>query len=628
MANLQRVVAFLILAVVLSLSKTALGDTYYVPDHFASIQEAIDSPGMVAGDTIIVRDGVYYENISFTEQPLTVRSENGAATTIIDGGGSDAVAYFESDAVLEGFTITNGGRGIDCYHASPTIVNCVITGNTTAGYGAGIGYYGYCYPTVINCTISANHADDGGAAIYAPCIGLITIKNSILWGNTPNEIYMGGMGNTTVSITYSDVTGGWSGTGNINADPLFVDPVAGDFHIQADSPCVDAGTNSPPELPDIDFEGDPRVFDGDGDGTSVVDMGADEFFNPSLIHANFSADPTEGIAPLTVQFSDESTGEIEGWSWSFGDVETSTEQNPLHEYAEAGDYTVTLTVTGPGGEDTDTKTDYIQLLPAPVAAFTANVTSGTAPMTVQFTDQSTGPITNWSWDFGDGGLSSFQNTSWTYYYAGDYTVSLTVTVPGGSDTETKIGYIHVAVPEPPVAAFTANVTSGTAPLTVQFTNQSTGFIYYSLWDFGDGGGQLSPHTYTSAGDFTVSLTVTGPGGSDTEIKTNYIHVTEPSGAPIIDKIGGTKEPGKKIRIIGSYFGHTQGDSVVHLGSRTYDSSKLRIKLWSDTMIKIKLPNYACSWFKRDVRRLKVWVTVGGVDSNVKNIRVQKPATCP
>jgi uncharacterized delta-60 repeat protein len=98
--------------------------------------------------------------------------------------------------------------------------------------------------------------------------------------------------------------------------------------------------------------------------------------------------------------------------------------------------------------------------------------------------------------------------------------------------------------------------------------------------------------------------------------------------PVISKIRGTKEPRKKIRIVGSGFGDTQGDSVVHLGNRTYDSSKRRIKLWSDTMIKIKLPNYACTWFEGDVRRLKVWVTVGGVHSNVKNIRVYKPDICP
>jgi parallel beta-helix repeat protein len=210
--------------------------------------------------------------------------------------------------------------------------------------------------------------------------------------------------------------------------------------------------------------------------------------------------------------------------------------------------------------------------------------------------------------------------------------SVTPSSAGVSGQNTYAQILDTCIP--PDAAFTANVTSGGAPLAVQFTDQTTGAVTSWSWDFNDDGiedaaGENSLFAFAEAGDYTVSLTVTGPGGQDTEVKEDYIHVTEPAGAPIIDKIGGTKEPGKKIRIIGSGFGDPQGDSVVHLGNRTYDSSKLRIKLWSNTMIKIKLPNYGCTWFKgKDVRRVKVWVTVGGVDSNVKSIRVQKPDTCP
>ena len=56
------------------------------------------------------------------------------------------------------------------------------------------------------------------------------------------------------------------GTGNINADPLFVDPGNGDYHLGPDSPCIDVGNNDAPDLPDYDFEGDVRILDGDGDG--------------------------------------------------------------------------------------------------------------------------------------------------------------------------------------------------------------------------------------------------------------------------------------------------------------------------------------------------------------------------
>jgi PKD repeat protein len=73
----------------------------------------------------------------------------------------------------------------------------------------------------------------------------------------------------------------------------------------------------------------------------------------------FRAAPTRGKAPLKVQFSDQSTGDITSWSWNFGDGSTSTEQNPSHTYANIGTYTVSLTVSWPGGSDTETKTNYI-----------------------------------------------------------------------------------------------------------------------------------------------------------------------------------------------------------------------------------------------------------------------------
>jgi len=83
----------------------------------------------------------------------------------------------------------------------------------------------------------------------------------------------------------------------------------------------------------------------------------------AYLTASLSAEPTSGPAPLTVQFTDESTGSIDTWQWDFGDGGTSAEQNPSHEYTEAGDYTVFLTVTGPGGtgSDDDVKADYIHV---------------------------------------------------------------------------------------------------------------------------------------------------------------------------------------------------------------------------------------------------------------------------
>jgi PKD repeat protein len=122
--------------------------------------------------------------------------------------------------------------------------------------------------------------------------------------------------------------------------------------------------------------------------------------------------------------------------------------------------------------------DYtINIQPAvqlPVANFTANVTAGTAPLSVQFTDQSTNTPSSWLWNFGNGQTSTQQNPSVTYSSAGTYTVSLTATNSAGANTFTRTAYITVnPAVQQPVANFTANVTSGTAPLSVQFTDQST-----------------------------------------------------------------------------------------------------------------------------------------------------------
>jgi serine protease len=163
--------------------------------------------------------------------------------------------------------------------------------------------------------------------------------------------------------------------------------------------------------------------------------------------AQFTGNPTSGCAPLTVNFTDLSTGEIDTWDWNFGDGSPhSSQQHPTHQYTGAGDYTVSLTVSGTNGSDTETKVGYIHAYGPPVADFYGNPTSGSAPLTVSFYDQSTGQVTSWDWDFGDGGTSTDQNPTYEYAAEGDYTVTLTVNGPCGSDGETKAGYISVGPP--------------------------------------------------------------------------------------------------------------------------------------------------------------------------------------
>ncbi|MBN2413751.1 PKD domain-containing protein [candidate division KSB1 bacterium] len=247
--------------------------------------------------------------------------------------------------------------------------------------------------------------------------------------------------------------------------------------------------------------------------------------------ADFTADKTSGNKPLTVKFTDTSTGIITSRYWNFGDGSTSEEQNPIHTYQSTGTFTVSLSVEGPGGSDTEEKKDYITVTEqAPEAEFSADKTNGKAPLTVKFTDSSTGEITQWLWDFGDGGTSTQQNPEHIYNTVGQFTVSLTVTGSGGSDTETKVDYITVTE-SAPAANFGAEPTTGERPLTVQFADSSTGLVTSRLWDFGDGNGSTGQnplHTFDETGSYTVTLTVVGPGGTDSKTREDYIKVKEPA----------------------------------------------------------------------------------------------------
>jgi PKD repeat protein len=226
-------------------------------------------------------------------------------------------------------------------------------------------------------------------------------------------------------------------------------------------------------------------------------------------------------APLVASFTDQSTGVINSRSWDFGDGQTSTEQSPTHTYATHGDYVVTLTVTGPGGTDTETQTVPIKP-PAPVASFTAEPPSGTVPLTVLLTSTSTGLVDSVAWDLNADGVfddASGPTATKAFTTAGDHTVGLSVTGPGGTSTVSKV--ISATLP-PPLVVLRAQPTSGVTPLLVSLNGcASTGDITKFEWDFDSNGtvDQTGPctteHTFSSPGVFTVTLIVTGPGGTAT-----------------------------------------------------------------------------------------------------------------
>jgi PKD repeat protein len=182
--------------------------------------------------------------------------------------------------------------------------------------------------------------------------------------------------------------------------------------------------------------------------------------------ANFTAAPTTTTTGTNVAFTDASTGSPTTWAWTFGDGGTSSSQNPTYPYAATGVYTVSLTVTNASGSNTFTQTNYITVnAPAPVANFTGNPTNITVGSSVSFTDTSTGNPTAWAWTFGDGGTSSAgPSVAHAYNTAGTYSVSLSVTGPGGSNSITKTNYIVVSAPNCTVPSF-FNTSSSSAQTT-------------------------------------------------------------------------------------------------------------------------------------------------------------------
>jgi len=263
---------------------------------FDSIREAIDAASET--DSVVVLPGTYTgegnRDISFRGKRIRVRSIDPSdsqvvAATVIDCQGTQAAQHQgflfktveSAQSVLAGLTITNAyasyGGGILCSNnSSPTISQCVLRGNKAVKHGGGF-YNASGSPLVTNCVFSGNTAENGGAlynfsnAQVVNCTfinnlatsgskihnqgGVLTLVNCILWNNTPPEVRVGA---GTVSVTYSDVRGGFTGVGNIAADPLFADPANGDYHLKSQagrwdplsaswvidgitSPCIDAG---------------------------------------------------------------------------------------------------------------------------------------------------------------------------------------------------------------------------------------------------------------------------------------------------------------------------------------------------------------------------------------------------
>ncbi|MBN2019898.1 MAG: right-handed parallel beta-helix repeat-containing protein [Sedimentisphaerales bacterium] len=211
---------------------------------------------------------------------------------------------------------SSSGGGMYNNYSNPTLTNCTFRGNSLNGEastsGGGMKNF-YSNPTLTNCSFNDNRAphflgNGSGGGIFNG-YSSPTVTNCIFWGNyAPNgpEIY--NSETSTPIVTFSDVQDGYSGTGNIDADPCFVNSSAGDLRLLPRSPCIDAGDNTAvPEGVETDLDGRDRFADGDCNTTVIVDMGAYEFTYAYL--GDFDSDCEVDFTDFAIQagfwFTDE-----------------------------------------------------------------------------------------------------------------------------------------------------------------------------------------------------------------------------------------------------------------------------------------------------------------------------------
>jgi len=287
-----------------------------VPDEYANIQAAIDDCNN--GDVVIVADGIYTgegnRGIDFQGKAITVQSLNGPVGCTIDCGMEGRGFHFHSgedgNSIVAGFTVTRSytfdyGGGILCEQSSPAIsncifleniatrgggvanmnesnsriINCVFIGNSAA-YGGGV-HNSYSSPDLTNCTFFGNMGTGGPGGIdnhghYAdPTAYKPVITNCLIWANTSRDLRgheaQLGIYDSFPIITYcciQDWTDALGGAHNIYSNPLlFTD----NYHLTAESPCIDAGDPNLDYTTSTDIDRQIRI------GNGRVDIGADEF---------------------------------------------------------------------------------------------------------------------------------------------------------------------------------------------------------------------------------------------------------------------------------------------------------------------------------------------------------------
>ncbi|MEX0966021.1 MAG: PKD domain-containing protein [Bacteroidia bacterium] len=233
----------------------------------------------------------------------------------------------------------------------------------------------------------------------------------------------------------------------------------------------------------------------------------------------------------SANFTDQSTGPVTGYNWSFGDAASSTVQHPKHLYDTTGTFQVKLVVnTTNGCADSTTKSISVFEMPQ-ASVFADPVCDGDS---VKFTNNSTGSIVSYAWNFGDSTTSSLQAPSHLYADSGTYDVKLVVATANGCQDSTVI---NLTVHPTPVADFTAaGVCDGDS---MSFTSTSIGSISSFAWNFGDNtfsGNQNPVHLYADTGSYNAKLVVSNAHSCADSIIKNVGVFPNPDALPTVSNI--------------------------------------------------------------------------------------------
>ena len=229
---------------------------------------------------------------------------------------------------------------------------------------------------------------------------------------------------------------------------------------------------------------------------------------PNEVTAFFNADPVIGCSPLTVDFTQFSSGDTT-YFWDFGDGNTSLDHDPSHTFTTPGTYTIELSAFGCGFDSYSTT---VVVQPSPEVSFTSSPATVCVGLPFTFESTTPGPV-GLAWDFGDGATSTLTSPQHIYATSGTFDVTLTATSALNSCTTSLTQ--QVTVNATPVAAFTPDPVTGCIDLDVAFSNQSSGNMF-NQWDLGDGNTSTVSepfHTYTTAGTYTCLL-YTSPSPRD------------------------------------------------------------------------------------------------------------------